>query len=168
VTWTIADGSKGRRWRETVVDRGGVRHSLLLETAPDRRFGHLELATPDALLTLHPERDGTLHGNLVAAAGVRHVVGLPWERDGLVDLEGSPIAAAAAAWFLDGASATAAPSEATVVGIDASLALAVHRAAVSRLWDGSWRIDGGSRLAADLEGLPALAEAESWPLERVE
>ena len=58
-----------------------------------RRFAHLELSTAAGLLTLHPERDGTLHGNAVTAAGMRHVVGLPWPADSLLVVHGSPISA---------------------------------------------------------------------------
>ena len=169
VTWTVADGSRGRRWREAVADATGIRHSLLFETGPDRRFSHLELATPAGLLTLHPERDGTLHGNVVDAAGVRHVVGLPWQADGVVDVAGSAITAAAAAWLLDGQGPRAkAAAPATVLRIEAGLGLGVRSTVITRLWEGSWRAAGGSRFAADLEGLPALADGKTWPLEQAE
>jgi hypothetical protein len=163
VTWTVADGSKGRRWREVVTDETGIRHSLLFETAPDRRFSHLELASPAGLLTLHPEADGTLHGNVVGRDGVRHVVGLPWTRDGLVDLAGSAITAAASAWLLEREPGP--PSPTTVLGISAALALDAHPVVVARRWDGSWGIAGASRFAADLDGLPVLADGATWSLE---
>ena len=57
----------------------GVRSSLLLELDPDGRFSHLELSTAAGLLTLHPEGDGTIHGNAVTTAGLTHVIGLPWD-----------------------------------------------------------------------------------------
>ncbi len=84
----------GSPWRATVT----LLHSLLYETGTDRRFAHLELAAPLGLVTLHPEGDGTLHGNIVTAAGVEHVVGLAFEAGGAVLVTGSPIAAAAVAW----------------------------------------------------------------------
>jgi hypothetical protein len=96
----VAEGRRGRRWREAIVGPAGLRHSLLLETAPGGRFSHLELAAPAGLLTLHPEPDGTLHGNVVEAGGIRHVTGLPWDADGVVDVEGSTIAGAACAGLL--------------------------------------------------------------------
>jgi hypothetical protein len=164
VTWTVADGSKGRRWREVVIEGSGIRHSLLFETAPDRRFSHLELASPAGLLTLHPEADGTLHGNVVGADGVRHVIGLPWSREGLVDLAGSAVTTAASAWLLErmepGPSAPL-----MVLRISAALALDAHPVVVARRWDGSWGIAGASRFAADLDGLPVLADGVTWPLE---
>ena len=166
MTWTVADGSKGRRWREAVTDGSGMRHSLLFETAPDRRFSHLELSMPSGLLTLHPEGDGTLHGNVVDPSGVRHVVGLPWEPDGLVDLEGSAVTAAACAWLLEraGSGGTGVPSVVLLIG--RRLSLDTHRVAASRRWDGSWGVAGASRFAADLDGLPVLADAVTWPLEQ--
>ena len=167
VTWTVADGSKGRRWREVVTDAAGIRHSLLLETTPDRQFSHLELATRSGLLTLHPEGDGTLHGNVVGVDGVRHVAGLPWSRDGLVDLEGSPVTSAACAWLLERVE-PGPSSPVTVLRISGALGLDAHPVIVGRRWDGSWGIAGASRFVADLDGLPVLADGSTWPLEVTE
>ena len=58
VTWTVAEGRRGRRWREVVVRGDAVGHSLLLETGIDGRFSHLELARAGGLWTFHPETDG--------------------------------------------------------------------------------------------------------------
>ncbi len=76
VVWSVAEGSKGRRWREVRNVGGGVASSLLLETDAAGRFSHLELSTPSGLLTLHPEPDGTLHGHAIVSDGVEHVEGL--------------------------------------------------------------------------------------------
>jgi hypothetical protein len=138
VTWSVAEGSKGRRWREVVRVGEGIRSSMLLELDPDGHFSHLELSTAAGLLTLHPEGDGTIHGNAVTADGVHHVVGLPWEADGTVLLDGSAVCRAAAR----GGSGIA-------IGLD----LAIRQ------------IESSSRVAADPDGQPVLAEAESWPLE---
>src|SRR5438309_4491829 len=100
VTWTVAEGSRGRRWREVVATGDAVQHSLLLETSPDGRFSHLELARAGGLWTFHPEGDGSLHGNAVErdAPEVRHVVGSAFAADDLMLVEGSPSSAAAIAW----------------------------------------------------------------------
>jgi hypothetical protein len=45
VVWSVAEGQKGRRWREVRSRDGIVLSSLLLETFPDRGFAHLELST---------------------------------------------------------------------------------------------------------------------------
>ena len=57
---------------------GAVTHALLLEVDVAGRPGKVELATPAGMLTLHPEEgSGRLHGNVVTAAGVRHLA-LAW------------------------------------------------------------------------------------------
>jgi hypothetical protein len=152
VVWSVAEGRRGRRWREVrTAPDGGVLSSLLLETDPDGRFSHTELATPAGLLTLHPEGDGTLHGNTIGSDGVRHVVGLPWDADGLVVVEGSPVAAAAAAQLAraDSGSAT---RRVLRVALDLRSRVETTEAA-------------GLGLAADADGLPLLVDARSWPLE---
>ncbi len=100
VTWTVAEGRRGRRWREVVSRDGAVQHALLLETAPDGRFSHLELARVDGLWTFHPEADGTLHGNHVGRGEVdiRHVTGWPFAADDAILIEDSVIGLAAIAW----------------------------------------------------------------------
>lgn len=151
VIWAVAEGTQGRRWREVVARDGTVVHSLLLETFPDRRFAHLELSTRAGLLTLHPEGDRTLHGNAVTADGVRHVIGLPWPDKAVVLVEDSPVAGAAAARALE---ARAGGGQIPTVRIPADLSVVaedVPAAAVAP--------------ELDDDGLPILADGESWPLE---
>ncbi len=156
LTWTVAEGRKGRRWREVRVIDGSIAGSLLLETSPDGRFAHTEYATAAGLLTLHPEGDGTLHGNVVTRDGVAHVVGLPWPSDAVVQGLGHSGGAVAPG--------TAMAIEAVVVGAD--LALVSRTIDVTRTADGAaWRVDG-VEVALDSEGLPALADGRSWPLEQ--
>ena len=147
VTWSVAEGRRGRRWREVVATDAGIRSSLLLELDPDGRFSHLELATATGLLTLHPEGDGTLHGNAVTAHGVAHVRGLPWALDRAIDVEGSAIAVATwrrkdGSWLHD----------LQVIRPDLSLERTTH---VVRI----------NEQAVDAEGLPVLDRGETWPLE---
>jgi hypothetical protein len=139
VIWSVAEGSKGRRWREVVTTGEGVRSSLLLELDADGRFSHLELSTAAGLLTLHPEGDGTLHGNTVTADGVHHVVGLPWDADGTVMLDGSAVCRA-----------TARGRTGIVIRHDLDLREVV---------------EFESPRLADPAGLPLLEDAEIWPLE---
>ena len=149
VTWTVAEGRKGRRWRETVIVDGAVAWTLLFETDPDGRFAHLELATADGLATLHPEPDGTLHGNTVDATGVHHVRGVPFAPGTSLVVAGSAIAGAAIA-----GSATGARVGDSVVVLDPATLQLRARALVP---------DDLTAVAAD--GTPALREASSWPLE---
>src|SRR5262249_30999421 len=133
VWWSVAEGRRGRRWREAIVGPEGIRHSLLFETFPDGRFSHLELATPSGLLTLHPEGDGTLHGTAIEATGIRHVVGLPWDDDGVVDVEGSPIAAAAGARRLAAELGVGESARHTVLRVTADLLITTGPGVVERL-----------------------------------
>jgi hypothetical protein len=148
ITWSVAEGSRGRRWREVVRagEGSGIRSSLLLELDRDGRFSHLELSTAAGLLTLHPEGDGTLHGNAVTADGVRHVVGLPWDAETVVLLEGSTVCAAAAGSGPAGRGSLH-------IGLDLSLR-------PTSVPPPAPVVDG--------DGLPPLEGGATWPLEREE
>jgi hypothetical protein len=72
VTWSLAEGERGRRWRWTVSDRGRLRLVALVEIDRAGRFARLELASQAGMLTLHPEPNGrSIHGNVVASDGLR-------------------------------------------------------------------------------------------------
>jgi hypothetical protein len=149
VTWSVAEGGKGRRWREVVVEAGSIVHSLLLETFPDGRFAHLELSTPAGLLTLHPEGDGSVHGNAITVGGVAHIRGLPWSSAGVVLVEGSVAAGTAAAVFADRAAATI-----PAIHVRADLSLANQAVRPIDLPHG-----------VDPDGLPVLDAGVTWPLD---
>ncbi len=151
-----------------MVGEGGLRHSLLFETAVDGAFSHLELSTPAGLLTLHPEGDGTLHGNAIEAGGIRHVVGLPWDARGVVDIEGSAIAGGACALSLAGEIVPGASARRTLLRVTVGLLITTGPALVERIDDETWRIAGGQPFRTDATGLPLLADAEAWPLEQSE
>ena len=161
----MASGRRGRRWREAIADERGLRHSLLLETSPDGTFTHLELATPAGLLTLHPEPDGTLHGNAIGTDGLRHVAGLAFDADGAVLVDESPIARAALAALLRHALAPGASVERAVLEVTADLRASVERRRIERLDVETWRTAGDAPFRVDADGLARLAAAESWPLE---
>ena len=166
VIWSVAEGRKGRRWREVRNVGGGVASSLLLETLPDGRFAHLELSTPSGLLTLHPEGDGTLHGHAIVSDGVEHVEALRWDADGIVLLEGSTVCRVAAAQALGAAVAAGTSRAQLAVVIPATLWLEVKPVRVERLDSRTWRFDDEEPLALDGGGLPVLRGGETWPLER--
>ncbi len=166
IWWSVAEGRRGRRWREAIVGPGGLRHSLLLETSPEGRFSHLELSTPAGLLTLHPEPDGTLHGNVIETGGIRHVVGLPWDGGGVADIEGSAIAGAACARLLAGELDAGGTARRAVLRITTELLITTGPGLIERPDAETWRIAGGAPWRVDAAGLPILREAESWPLEQ--
>ena len=153
VTWTLAEGRRGRRWREVVADRGLAGWSLLYETDPAGRFSHLELATAQGLATLHPEADGTLHGNVVDADGVRHIEGLPFPADAVLVVVGSSVAGAAVAGWVAGHAPPAAGIPAVVLD-PATLGLRARPFA------------SGDVVPVDSDGVPQLVDATVWPLER--
>src|SRR3954452_801260 len=144
VTRSVAEGRRGRRWREVIRTGGGVRSSILLELDPQGRFSHLELSTAAGLLTLHPEGDGTLHGNTVTGRGVEHIEGLPWQHDRVILVEGSAVCRAAPA--NDGRRRSVLP-----IGLD----LRFDQGPVPEFLP-----------EADEQRLPVLGDAENWPLEK--
>jgi hypothetical protein len=147
VTWSVAEGRRGRRWREVLATPGGrsIESSLLLELDPDGRFSHLELSTAAGLLTLHPEGDGTLHGNAVTSRGIEHVAGRPWERDAVILLERSVIC-----------EAVAGSSAGDVAALHISLSLELT-------WDPVAR-----ERTPTADGLPQLVGGRSWPLDETD
>lgn len=171
LVWSMAEGSRGRRWRGVSTHGDGrMEAALLVETAPGGTLSRLELATGEGLLTLHPGGDPVrLHGNVVRPGGVDHV-SLPWSPAHLLLVGVSPITAAigvagAAACIGVGEGSSVAVVEA---GIDLRLRLATWR--VARVGERRWRLlaaDGGASLVLELDGdgLPTAPEAASWPLE---
>lgn len=167
VIWTVAEGRRGRRWREVIARDAATVHALLFETDGARRFSHLELARADGLWTFHPEPDGTLHGNHVTPDGtVRHVKGWPFASGDAVLIEGSPIVAAALGW-----------SHAPEVAVGASTALhgvvieldgrleRIEGASLARLGAARWQMGDGTPFEVDDEGLPVLSNDRRMPLE---
>ena len=169
VTWAVAEGRRGRRWREVVTRGVAVIHSLLLETDADGRFSHLELARADGLWTFHPEPDGTLHGNHVdgrAEPGVRHVVGWPFGPDDEIVVEGSRISLAAVAWRY--ASTMTEGSAVALAGVvirsDGELAQ-VPGLRIERVSRTTWRVGEGRPFELDETGLPVLRDGATRPLD---
>lgn len=168
VVWSVAEGSRGRRWREIRNTPGGhgIASSLLLETSAAGRFTHLELSTPSGLLTLHPETDGTLHGHAIVSDGVEHVEGLAWDSDGIVLLEGSTVCRVAAAAILADAVAIGTSKAHLAAVLPPTLWFEVKPVRVERIDATTWRFIAEEPFAVDRLGLPALRGGEIWPLER--
>jgi hypothetical protein len=165
VTWSIAEGRRGRRWREVRSRADTVLTSLLLETDPEGRFAHLETSTSAGLITLHPEPDGTLHGNVVSTDGVTPIAGWPWSDDAIVLLEGSPICQVGAAIRL--AASIGSPSTRAVPTVFISLPLEPESRSmqVERIDAQTWRFGASLPLTLDENSLPVLAASRVWALE---
>lgn len=166
VVWSVAEGRRGRRWREVRNVGGGVASSLLLETGLDGQFSHLELATPSGLLTLHPEADGTLHGHAIVSDGIEHIEGLAWDADAIVLLDGSTVCRLAAAGSLANGVAVGASKAHLAAVIPATLWLEVKPIRVERIAERHWRFGADEPFTVDGRGLPELRGGEIWPLER--
>lgn len=168
VIWSIAEGSKGRRYREVRRAGEGIAHSLLLETDPDGRFSHLELSTPSGLLTLHPEPDGTLHGHAIVSDGVEHVAGLAWEPDALIVIEDSVVCVVATAHLLRRTLAAGSSLARHAAWIPPTLWVEIRPVRVGRIGGGAWQVGSDGPIAIQPTGVPGLAGGETWPLDQME
>jgi hypothetical protein len=140
VTWSVAEGARGRRWRWTVSDDAGLRHAGLVEL-DGAGFVRLELETLAGMLTLHPDRDRRMaHGNVARADGVDPLA-VSWSNGDGIAIEGDPFGSAVAGWQGRG----------WVVGDD----LRLRRSEAA----------SGLALHADERGVPELGDPQEWPLE---
>jgi hypothetical protein len=178
VTWTIADGERGRRWREVTASparadatdgasEGGAQ-AVTMETGHAGQWLRLEVAAPAGLLSLHPDRDGSINGNVVAEAGVRHIA-LGAVEPPLVDVRDSLVVETALCRALERLVAAGEGSVVTVVQVGSSLEVAVVALAVRRLTGRTWEItdaDGIRTVTMGDRGAPVAGDSSaSWPLE---
>lgn len=169
VVWSVAEGRRGRRWREVRSAVGaGLLSSLLLETDPDGRVNHTEFGTAAGLLTMHPESDGTLHGNVVTGTGVEHVAGLRWTPEAVLLVEGSTVAAVAAAFAVRSTIADGESALRPAVFVDLGLGVRSADVTIERIGEDTWRFGSTGEIAIDDDGLPLLAGARIWPLESLD
>jgi hypothetical protein len=166
ISWSVAEGTRGRRWRAvTVVDGRAVR-GLLLELDQAGRPTRLEVTAADGLLTLHPgPADDGLHGNVVRPAGVDHLA-FAWTPEHVLFVEGLPLVAAAAVHRLAAQAGVGEAHDRPAVVVDAALRCHATTCRLTRLGGGRWRVESGAaaiEIALDPDGLPA--DDEGWPLE---
>ncbi len=170
VTWSVAEGRRGRRWREVVTQGDGVARSVLLEVSPAGRPTYLELATPSGLLTLHPDtHERELHGNAVTSDGIRHLR-FDWSLDHELDIVGSTVAAAVATHRLSALVAAGEGRRTPVLRIDDALEPRPATRRVTRTSSGGWHIvdletDQEQTVILDDDGVPLLPGTVTWPLE---
>ena len=145
VTWSVAEGARGRRWRWTVSAGEGLRHAGLIELDDAGRFARLELETADGMLTLHPDATGAIaHGNVVRHDRVDPIA-IAWRDGASIAIEGDPFGTAIAGrrgrgWV-----------------VEADL----------RIWSEDDESSGVADdvLTLDERGVPRLLGGREWPLE---
>jgi hypothetical protein len=169
LTWTVADGRRGRRWRATSLLDGLMTHALLLEVDLTGRPMRLELATPAGLLTLHPSADGSaLHGNIVNLGGVQPV-SFDWSHDHALSVDGRPIGDAVTAHRITETTRVGELRNMPVVAIAPDLTVREATFVFEPVRYRIWRISdesGDRMLRLDDRGIPAgFADASEWPLE---
>jgi len=168
ITWSVADGRRGRRWRAATRRLGALAGSLLLEVGVDGRMVRLELATAAGLLTLHPEATASLHGNAVTANGIAHIT-MAWSDDHGLEIDGLPIPAAVTAGRLAASTPVGEGRTVPVVVVGQDLSVRAAERRYTRVDDATWRIEGEGReetLAVDKRGVPVWPKAGGeWPLE---
>lgn len=170
IVWSVAEGARGRRWREAVSVDGALRRSVLLEAATDGRPTRLELTGAQGLLTVHPDPAAReLHGNVVTAHGIRHLR-LAWSADHALFVVGSPAAASIALGRLASVVAVGSMLLVPVVRIDDDLDPMPEHWEISRVAERDWRLrrdDGFDERATslDADGIPLIPGRDIWPLE---
>ena len=142
VTWTVAEGARGRRWRWSLLRDGTVAAVALAELDDRGLFARLELTTEAGLLTFHPEPDGaSAHGNVVGRDGVRPIA-TPWHSGWGIELEGDPFGSA-------------------VLGGQEPMLLVATDLALRQTADEP----ATPPLELDARGVPVLHASREWPLE---
>ena len=167
LTWSLAEGGRGRRWRASRVRDGRLEGTILLEIDAAGRPARLELGTADGLLTLHPDRgERELHGNVVTPDGIRHLR-FDWSPVHELVVDGFPVALLAAARRLAAVIRSGdgrAPRSSSTAGCAATW----RRSASCGSTSAAGARRGGERgwRCIDADGAPAgLDDAEEWPLE---
>lgn len=168
--WSVAEGRRGRRWREAVIRDGRLLAARLVELDPEGRFQRLEEVSGSGMLTLHPGDDGQLaEGNVVETGGVR-ALRFPWGTGHRIFVVDSIAVAALAARDMAGEIALGASGVSRVLFVDRDLSIREETLRVERTAERSWRlaVAGASvelALVLDPDGLPDLPGTERWPLE---
>ena len=169
MTWSLAEGGRGRRWRASRVRDGHLEGTILLEIDAAGRPARLELGTSDGLLTLHPVRgESELHGNVVTPAGIRHLR-FDWSPAHELVVDGFPVLLLAAARRLAAVIRAGETAERPAIVVDNALRCHALTLRFVRLDERRWRAEGeGSAIgvAIDADGAPTgLDAAQDWPLE---
>ena len=166
LSWSAADGSRGRRWRAVSMVNGSITTLVLLEVDLRGRPSRLELTTRAGMLTLHPARDGReIHGNVVSSAGrgVRHLA-FPWGPEHELELVGRPGPTIVALHRRQSSVPVGSSVEAEVLVIGLDLDVVAGRRRFERLSAARWRVSPpDTEFEVDPDGLPV--GGTRWALE---
>ena len=171
LTWSVADGTRGRRWRAVARVEGSITHAALLEVDLAGRPARLELTTPEGMLTLHPSADqAAMHGNIVQSDGWG-VKALPlgWDPERELDIVGRPLALGIGLHRRRASVPVGATIEIDVVVIGPGLSIHTTKRRVERQSETAWRVQALSSeepdrlFRLDTDGLPQ--GGVRWPLE---
>ena len=167
-TWSVAEGTRGRRWREIRREAGSI-VATLLEVDAAGRWTRLEMASGAGLLTLHPDAtERSVDGNVVSPDGVRHhAVG--WTPEHRLILPGSVVGQAALAAVLTDRVGVGEVLHVPGLAVDSRLhvdevVIEVERPGVDR-WHLSIAGEPPDHVVVDGDGWPIVADAMQWPLE---
>lgn len=170
LVWSVAEGSRGRRWREAIIDGAGLRRSLLLEVSLAGVATRLEMTTRAGLLTLHPSDAGReLHGNVVTATGIRHLR-FDWSGEHELYVSGSPAAASVVLQRLAGIVGAGEGRQVLVVRVDDILEPRPGAWHATRTATDTWQLRDSAgpeenTVRLDDDGIAVEPDAERWPLE---
>jgi hypothetical protein len=171
LVWSLAEGARGTRWRESVSIDGALIRSLLLEVTPAGAVARLEISTVEGMLTLHPEPDASaIHGNVVTPRGIRHLA-FEWSPSHELFVAGSPATDAVAFRRLSTTVAIDGAAIVDALAIDDRLQPRVEGWRIERPAADRWRLGPSDRTGTAREvgvgpdGLPVRVGSESWLLE---
>jgi hypothetical protein len=164
LVWSVAEGSRGRRWRAQRLEDGGLTMTVLLELDQYGRPSRLEVDTSAGLLTLHPDSEWQMaDGNVVGHDGVRPLA-FAWWASGAFLVDGMPIGEIATIGGLASRVGVGERETVPVLVVDRRLMLAAEMRSFLRLSRTGWRCDD-EPCSVEIDGTPLLREGLSWELE---
>ena len=164
LAWSVAEGSRGRRWRAQRLEHGTLIESVLLELDAEGRPTRLEVDSVDGLLTLHPEPGWhAAHGNVVGHDGVRSL-SFDWSENAVFIVENVPVGEFAALEPLGLQLGVRERQSLPILDVDRHLLVAPATRSFLRLTETDWRCDD-EPISVDGDGTPKLRQGTSWELE---
>jgi hypothetical protein len=164
LAWSVAEGSRGRRWRAQRLEDGELIASLLLEVDLAGRPTRLEVDAAAGLLTLHPGRDWlSAHGNVVGHDGVRPLA-FEWSEAGAFVIDALPIGEIATINWLTTRVGVGEQRSVPVLVVDQRLGVTPGKRSFVHVAATDWQCDDES-ISVEPDGTPHLRDGTFWALE---